>query len=494
MKKTFFISVLLLAASSLTAQVNDDWLQDETWLDQSNFDNFRDKTEEVFDAYRDSINMRFAKALEGKWTPFAVEKPVERPRKPEPETPPVAPKPKPGRKPVENPQRLPEAEVVPPPPTAPRPRKLPAPKIPSTMNLLPLPFYGRNVKLDVPKDDSLAQCTMVDNTEKSVADFWRAMTQSGMKGCVALLLLQQEKLHLNDWAMFDMTRQLAARLFKDADRQVAATVYLMNQMEYNVRIALTDKGLACMLCIDGMLYGVPCVTIEGKRYFLFMPNDAQKTIEGNVYSYLVTIDGSNLSIDMNINTAPKMAQSESANPYRYGEVFMPVNLNMIDFYSHYPQVDWALYANAAIDEDFAERIEKNFRPMVQGKNAYDAVSVLLHYMHHGFDYATDQEQFGYEKPFFCEENYFYPKNDCEDRAILFSRLVRNVLGLDVVLLEYPKHIATAVCLPGSDVQGDYYEVDGKRYVVCDPTYIDASIGMTQPNYRTTQAKIIQLRR
>ena len=173
---------------------------------------------------------------------------------------------------------------------------------------------------------------------------------------------------------------------------------------------------------------------------------------------------------------------------------MPVNLNMIDFYRHYPQVDMAVYANAAIDEDFAERIEKNFRPMVQGKSTYDAVSALLNYMHYGFDYATDQEQFGYEKPFFCEENYFYSKNDCEDRSILFSRLVRNLLGLDVVLLDYPNHIATAVCFPEGNVQGDYYDVDGKRYVVCDPTYIGASIGMTQPAYRTTLAKIIQLRK
>lgn len=69
-----------------------------------------------------------------------------------------------------------------------------------------------------------------------------------------------------------------------------------------------------------------------------------------------------------------------------------------------------------------------------------------------------------------------------------------MLGLDVVLLDYPKHIATAVCFPEGNVQGDYYEVDGKRYVVCDPTYIGASIGMTQPDYRTTKAKIIQLRK
>lgn len=45
-------------------------------------------------------------------------------------------------------------------------------------------------------------------------------------------------------------------------------------------------------------------------------------------------------------------------------------------------------------------------------------------------------------------NYYYPYSDCEDRSILFARLVKDLLGLDVVLLYYPAHIATAVCFKG----------------------------------------------
>ena len=41
--------------------------------------------------------------------------------------------------------------------------------------------------------------------------------------------------------------------------------------------------------------------------------------------------------------------------------------------------------------------------------------------------------------------FYYPYCDCEDRSVLYSYLVRNLLKLDVVLLDYPNHIATAVC-------------------------------------------------
>ena len=74
---------------------------------------------------------------------------------------------------------------------------------------------------------------------------------------------------------------------------------------------------------------------------------------------------------------------------------------------------------------------------------------------------------------------------------MFSILVRDLLGLDVVLLHYPGHLATAVDL-GNSVKGDYVSVRGKRFVVCDPTYIGASIGESMPEFKNSKARIIVL--
>ena len=111
-------------------------------------------------------------------------------------------------------------------------------------------------------------------------------------------------------------------------------------------------------------------------------------------------------------------------------------------------------------------------------------------MQTAFQYQTDDEQFGYEKPFFVDEVFYYPYCDCEDRSILYSYLVRTLMGLDVVLLDYPNHIATAVCFD-ENVSGDYLMVEGKKYVVCDPTYIGASIGNAMPQYRDVAAKVLK---
>ena len=107
---------------------------------------------------------------------------------------------------------------------------------------------------------------------------------------------------------------------------------------------------------------------------------------------------------------------------------------------------------------------------------------------------TDAQQFGQERPFFADETLFYPYSDCEDRAILFSVLVHELLGLDVLLLHYPVHLATAVSFGDLDVDGDYMTLDGKKYIVCDPTYIGSSVGDTMPQFKNTKAKIIRIYR
>ena len=115
--------------------------------------------------------------------------------------------------------------------------------------------------------------------------------------------------------------------------------------------------------------------------------------------------------------------------------------------------------------------------------------MLLNFMHTAFDYKSDMQQFGYERPFFGEESFWFPYNDCEDRAILYSILVRDLLGIDAVLLEFPGHMSTAIALP-MEVNGSYLLLDDKRYLLCDPTYIGSHIGEVPEKYNHINPQVI----
>ena len=75
-------------------------------------------------------------------------------------------------------------------------------------------------------------------------------------------------------------------------------------------------------------------------------------------------------------------------------------------------------------------------------------------------------------------------------SILFSNLVKDLLGLDAVLLDYPNHIASAVRF-NEDISGDYILLDGKKYLICDPTYIGAPIGMCMDRFKSVPPEIIR---
>jgi hypothetical protein len=131
------------------------------------------------------------------------------------------------------------------------------------------------------------------------------------------------------------------------------------------------------------------------------------------------------------------------------------------------------------------------REHIKGYSEKEAVERLLNWVQTAFVYEYDDKVWGHDRAFFAEESLYYPYCDCEDRSILLSRIVRDLLGLKVVLVYYPGHLATAIHF-ANDVKGDYLVLNGVRYTVCDPTYIGATIGMTMPGMDNNKATVILL--
>jgi len=106
-----------------------------------------------------------------------------------------------------------------------------------------------------------------------------------------------------------------------------------------------------------------------------------------------------------------------------------------------------------------------------------------------FPYKTDQDQFGREKYMFCDEAVYYPYTDCDDRSVLFARLVKHYIGLEVIGLDYPNHVSVGVRLTAS-IKGDYLLYNNSRFFICDPTYIGAQAGMAMDEMKTIKPEVI----
>ena len=121
-----------------------------------------------------------------------------------------------------------------------------------------------------------------------------------------------------------------------------------------------------------------------------------------------------------------------------------------------------------------------------------AVNKILNYVQTGFTYEYDDKVWGHDRAFFAEESLYYPYCDCEDRSILFTRLVRDLLGLKCILIYYPGHLASAVEFTKDNVVGDYISLNNRKFIIADPTYIGAPVGETMPKMDNKTAKVILL--
>ena len=455
---------------------------------QTTFNHYNAAQQQTFKEYRDRMNAEFAEYMRRAWPQFDAQPAEPVPDRPEPPRPMVKdPNAGPSNDPIPFDNVIPSPEpVLPPQPVVP----LPVPERPVQPSFA-FEFYGTpcTVSLDVGH-----HFTLRNIDENAVADAWTRLSSDAYLTIVAECLAWRDRLHLCDWGYMRLVECMTTAFFSDSELNEARLLqmYILTQSGYKVRIARTDDRLVLLLPSEDDIYEMPYLTVDGYRYYVADPTVRQQSFY--VFDYEFPKEQ---FFSLQITTEPLLA-IRSSEPRRlvskrYPDVstIVKTNRNLIDFYDEYPRIGWDLYSRSSLSALSKEQLYPVLHRGIAGKSKSEAANMLINFVQTAFEYKTDEEQFGYERPLFADETLYYPYSDCEDRAILYSILVRDLLGLDVVLLHYPNHLATAVCFE-EEVAGDYLTLDNRKYIVCDPTYIGASIGNAMPQFKQTSAEIVRI--
>lgn len=337
---------------------------------------------------------------------------------------------------------------------------------------------------------------------ESLANAYRELTGSSYTNLLYDCLENRKKYDLCDWAYYKMLETIAeSACGKGTNEAVFLQGILYQQSGYAMRFALDEKKkLHLLVNLEGMAYDSGYTSVAGKIFFLF---DGSKL--KNLQVCEAAYPGEK-EMNPEIRTLPKLKVDMSPNRTIYsGFVTMgaetSVNKNMIGFFNDYPSTyrdnnimtNWAYYANTPITNEVKENVYPQLRKRLGNADKLMAANMLLNWVQMGLDYAIDQKVWGRERAFFAEESLYYPLCDCEDRAILYSHLVRDLLDLDVILIYYPEHMYTAVCFD-QDVKGDFIMVNGRKFTIADPTFYNAEVGKTMRRMNNAQAKVILLNR
>ena len=499
MTRSLFVRSLLifnLFLLSLNSHAADS--EYEQWLKQ---------TQGEFQDYLDENDKAFLNFLNQKWQAVDVEKTIKRDPAPKPLDIPVA-KPVVSTEPPETktPTLDPIIETIiepvvivkpNPKPTAKKTPTITKPVVKKDHNLrtAKFDFFGEQIRIEYHKKFKQNFRSKVNN--ESIADYWKKLASQPHKKIIEQLSTTAKELQLNDWGtalLFDQfSRELQGSNQHNQTSRQLSSWFLLVKAGFNARVAYNDQ-VFLLVPSDQPLFSTTFFTLDNQRFYSVSLNEKPMK-PGKVFTY----SGKHLDGQRNLNFSEpnkfitRTHQIERNLSFNYNDESFKIKIKypkeMVNYFKTFPQLDLSNYFTAGMPSDTAYSLLTQLQPIIEGQTETEAVNRLLRFVQTAFKYKTDDDQFRQENYLFPLETLHYPYSDCEDRAALFAWLTQSLLKLDVVIVEFPGHVATAVQF-SQKTNGDSWKLNGKRYTIADPTYVNANAGMTMPQYRGKIPKLV----
>ena len=484
--KSFLLISLLFGLSMFTssAQTDDFYAQ---------YEKFSKHAKAEYEDYRAQCNAEYVKFLERAWKEYKVLPSIPRP-KDEVVPPTIMPRQDKNKKQA---KEIPIENVVSPILSLPQPK----PISPIYENdkveekNFSFSYMGTTCEVRLPKDLNIR---MSGCESCMIATIWKQLATNAMDNTIRDFLALRLKMQLCDWAYLNLIDTFAKAFCGHGNEAVIMAAFIYSQSGYKMRLGRDCEKLYLLYGSKHGIYEKGYIVIEGINYYPL--DDKVERMEISDFSF-----PQEQSMSLYIENAQKFTIRPSAKRKLASEQVSrrdhrrSSKLEFDTFYNTYPSSEvngnfmtrWKMYADTPMDESVSQMLYPDIKNKIEGLSDVQAVNQILNWVQTAFQYEYDDKVWGHDRAFFAEETLYYPYCDCEDRAILFTRLVRDLLGLKCILVYYPGHLASAVCLK-QQVNGDYISLDGDVYTICDPTYIGAPVGITMPEMDNRSAKVIKL--
>ena len=346
---------------------------------------------------------------------------------------------------------------------------------------LAVEYFGTTLYFNI--DNKLKKARFYPQNRNGIINSFGVFASSDNEVLLHEIKEVRKSMALNDWGLYLLVQKISGKIFYDFDDRKLFAWFVLNKLGYDTKVALNDEHVVLLSLTKQEVYASPTYQIESKKYYMLSKEFTPKAI----YTYEQNYPNAHKALDFNLLQLPLLAQKRQKKHRIFtldGKIYKinySYNKNLINFMSTYPQVSYEVYFNAPMEAQTLNDIKDSVKPYLDGKKMNFGINFLLRFVQNAFGYERDQEQFGKEKVMFAQETLYYDKSDCEDRATLYARLVKKLFGISVVGVRYENHMATALYIP---IKGASVKVHSRRYVIADPTYINANVGEVMPKYRS----------
>jgi len=353
-------------------------------------------------------------------------------------------------------------------------------------------FYGQQISIRYDKLLTLAATSTV--SEDSISGFWKSFSRANSNHLVDQLMDYRDLLGLGDWGYFQLVKAVSCYIFPDQRwRTDQLTWALMIRSGFDVRLAFNQASTTLLFSSENTIYSRQYVVIGQRRFYLDREMKSQ---------LLVTcpnpFPNTNRMIDLrfykSLNFSGKLAAKKylvqwEKDKYQFTFHYNPESIR---FYSDYPKTEPAIYFGAPVSSVLKEDIIRQFYPLVSKINKAGAVALMQQFVQRAFEYNNSPSKKDVSiSNGFAEELIASKMGDDRGKSVLFSYLIRTLLHLPVVGVQFPGYFSTAICFD-EPLDGDSYSWKRRKYLFTDPTFLNAPIGVVPPEFKQLTPQLIEL--
>lgn len=338
---------------------------------------------------------------------------------------------------------------------------------------LVLPFYGSAYMFNAAFP---AEMTLPSISEGDVADAWESLSGGAihlLEDCLSI----RSRERLGDWAYLQLVDSLSVKVFPFSQNERELLFgFLLGKSGYKMRFGRNEGGLTCLYGTAQVIYGKPYFFEDGIHYYRHREGEGSLSLSDGVPE-------GDRALDLRLTDAPAISGgSVHERRIEVGDISFDYRISqrLLDFYAGYPHTEMYVKAGAPVSTSIRESVYPALQSAIDGLGEVDATRVILRFVQKLMEHRSDDERWGFEKWNFPEESLFYRCGDCDDHTILFARLVRDLLGLDVLLVSCEvngsPHATTAVRFSEPLEGGDWIQYGGERYYCCEPSSTSADVG------------------
>jgi len=352
-------------------------------------------------------------------------------------------------------------------------------------------FYGQPININYDLLLSLSKISSV--SEDSISEFWKSFSRSNTNVLVDQLMDYRDLLGLGDWGYFGLVKATSNYVFANNPLNADLLTWaLMIRSGFDVRLAFNQSCTTVLFPSENTIYSKQFVIIGQKRFYLDREMKSQLLVAcQNPFPENVRMLDLTFHKSLNFNgrlTFRKFSYLWNNKNYEFTLHFNP---EVIRFYNDYPGTDPVIYFGAPVTSTLKEDLLGQFFPLLSKMDKAEAVSFLQMFVQKKIAYTSINNKTEDVDSRFPEEVIASESGDDRSKSILFSWLIRILVKVPTVGVQFLGFYSTAVSFD-KPLDGDYYYFNNEKYYITDPTFLNAPIGISMPEFTGLTPQLIDL--